>query len=346
MASKNLQINFFILLLTLVFFLALVVFLPYMQGVLTAAALATVFHPLYHGLARVMGGRETFSAALCVFVVLALVLIPLIFFGIQITQEATDLYTYLATSSQDYPGGFKGLLGLEISKFFPAFSGSFSLDTQIRRVMELLLGNIGTLFSGTLKIFVNLFVGLIAFYYFLKDGIKFKEAIVKLSPLPDEYDREIFEHMGRAVNSIIKGTLVIALIQGVLTSTGFVLFGVPNPALWGAVAAVAALIPGIGTSLVLAPAIFYLLVIGETGPGLGLFLWGMTAVGLIDQFLGPKLIERGTNIHPLFIILSVLGGISFFGPMGFLIGPLILSFLFSLLKIYQSFILGQSTPVI
>jgi predicted PurR-regulated permease PerM len=341
MASKNVQVNFFILLLTLAFFLAFMMFLPYIQGLLTAAALATVFQPLYRRMMRAFGGQRVASAAMCVFVVLALVLTPLVFFGVQIAKEATDLYTYLAANGQEYPGGFEALLGSEISKFFPAFSQSFSLDKEIRQAVELLLSNIGSLFSGTLKLFVNLFVGLIAFYYLLKDGTRFREIIIKLSPLPDEYDRDVLEHLGRAVNSVIKGTLVIALIQGVLTSVGFMLFNVPNPALWGGVAAVAALVPGIGTSLVLAPAIFYLLVIGETGLGLGLFLWGVTAVGLIDQFLGPKLIERGTNIHPLFIVLAVLGGISFFGPMGFLIGPLILSFLFSLLKIYQSFILGQ-----
>jgi len=97
---------------------------------------------------------------------------------------------------------------------------------------------------------------------------------------------------------------------------------------------VAALIPGIGTALVLTPAILWLYFIGEMLLAGGLLLWGVTAVGLVDNFLGPKLVEKGTQLHPFLILLSILGGIGFFGPLGFLLGPLVLSMLFALLEIY------------
>ena len=126
----------------------------------------------------------------------------------------------------------------------------------------------------------------------------------------------------------------MALIQGILTAVGFTFFGIPNATLWGSVAAITALIPGIGTALVLLPAILYLYFSGETLFAVGLLLWGMTAVGLVDNFLGPKLVERGMRLHPFLILLSVLGGVGFFGPLGFLLGPLVLSLLFALIEIY------------
>ena len=121
-----------------------------------------------------------------------------------------------------------------------------------------------------------------------------------------------------------------------MTEMGFSIFGVPNPILWGSVAAVAALIPGVGTALVLIPSILYLFFIGETVSASGLLVWGIVAVGLVDNILGPKLVGRGIKLHPFLTLLSILGGISFFGPLGFLFGPLTLSLLFAFLEIYST----------
>jgi len=157
-----------------------------------------------------------------------------------------------------------------------------------------------------------------------------------LSPLQDVHDEEIFNKLTLATNSVIKGNLIIVLIQGAMAALGFFLFGVPSPVLWGAVAAVAAVIPGFGTALVVAPAIIYLLFNGETSSAIGLFIWGLTAVGLVDNILGPKLVERGMKIHPFLILLSILGGLALFGPLGFLFGPLVLSLFFALSEIYSA----------
>jgi len=140
------------------------------------------------------------------------------------------------------------------------------------------------------------------------------------------------------VNSVVKGSLIVGVVQGVLTGVGFALFGVPNPALWATIAAIASLIPTIGTGLVLIPGISYLFLVGASSNAIGLIIWGVFAVGLVDNFLGPKLIERGVKIHPFLILLSVLGGIGLFGPIGFLAGPLILSWLFALLDMYPALI--------
>mgnify|MGYP001572074651 FL=1 len=183
---------------------------------------------------------------------------------------------------------------------------------------------------------MGIFIFLVALYYLFKDGDKLKTAVVSLSPLQDIHDETIFNKLEVTINSVIRGSLAIALIQGILTAIGFAIFGVPNATLWGSVAAIAALVPGIGTALVLLPAILYLYLSGETLSAVGLLLWGMTAVGLVDNFLGPKLVERGMQLHPFLILLSILGGISFFGPLGFLLGPLILGLLFALLEVYSA----------
>ena len=181
------------------------------------------------------------------------------------------------------------------------------------------------------------FLFFIALYYLLKDGHKLKAAIVALSPLADADDETIFQKLERAINSVMKGNLLIALVKGALTLAGFAIFGVPAAILWGSVGVIAALIPGIGTAILFAPAILFLFLSGKVFFGVGLIAWGVLVVGLVDNILGPKLLGRGMQLHPLIILLSVLGGIGFFGPIGFLLGPLTMSLLFALLDIYFSF---------
>jgi len=189
-------------------------------------------------------------------------------------------------------------------------------------------------FSSVGKVFLALFLSLLAFYCLIKDGQSLRDFYIRISPLPDEDDERILVKLHATVNSVIRGTLVIAVIQGFLTGIGFMIFGIPNPTLWGSIAAITALVPTVGTAIVLIPGIIYLSIASGTAPAVGLTIWGLVAVGLVDNFLGPQVMKRGVAIHPFVILLSVLGGLSFFGPIGFLIGPLIISLLFALLEIY------------
>ena len=151
-------------------------------------------------------------------------------------------------------------------------------------------------------------------------GKKFKQLLSSLSPL-QTIDSQIISKMEGAINSVILGQFVIAVLQSIIAMIGFAIFGVPNPVLWGSLVIVAAFIPTIGTGLVMVPAILYLYFTGEPMLALGMAIWAFFAVSLIDNVLGPFLINKGLKIHPFLVLLSVLGGISAFGPAGVLIGP-------------------------
>lgn len=325
-----------LILLAGAFVLAFFVVKPFLYALILAMAFATVFAPLHKKILVATAQHKSLAALLATVAVLIVVVAPLAFLSVQIFQEAASLYasliqnggaTSLSRILNDTVLAIKGYVPVPI-EFSP------DITQYARQALGLLLQNFGSLFANAAKIVMSIFIFLIALYYLFKDGQKLKRAVVALSPLHDTYNETIVCKLESAVNSVIRGNLVVALVQGVLTATGFALFGVPNPVLWGSVAAIAALIPGIGTALVLLPAIFYLFARGTTLPAAGLLLWGMTAVGLIDNFLGPKLAERGMQIHPFLILLSILGGIGFFGPLGFLLGPLVLSLLVALLNIY------------
>lgn len=198
-----------------------------------------------------------------------------------------------------------------------------------------IVNNIGPVFSSAFSAVVTILLSVLVMYYSFKDGGVLRQKIIELSPLVNKYDRDIFSRLQMAVNSVIRGSLLIALLQGISTGIGFAIFGVPNPALWGGIAAVAALIPNLGTAIVSVPAILFLFATGQVGAAIGLAIWALVAVGLIDNLLGPKFIQQGLHIHPLLILLAVLGGLTLFGPIGFLLGPLVMALLFALLDVYQ-----------
>jgi len=122
---------------------------------------------------------------------------------------------------------------------------------------------------------------------------------------------------------------------------GFAIFNLPSSAFWGSLVVIASLVPLIGAWIVLAPAIIYLFLMGQIFSSIGLFIWSIVIVTFVYDIVAPQLMRRGSQIHPYIILISVLGGIAVFGPMGLLIGPFAIGFLLCLFKIYPSLILKR-----
>ncbi len=342
MRYQKIQVYFLGALLIGALLLSFLIFLPYFGALLLATTFAVIFQPFYLFLFRwvskvIKFRRGEVARIVCAFITLliliVILLIPLMIVGIQLFGELRQLYTAITE-----PATFALLddainrAQLQIGVFLPDFSTN--VNEYIGQAVTWASQHIGSVFSSVGKVFLALFLSLLAFYYLIKDGQSLRDFYIRISPLPDEDDERILVKLQATVNSVIRGTLVIAVIQGFLTGIGFMIFGIPNPTLWGSVAAISALVPTIGTAMVLIPGIIYLFIASGTPPAVGLLIWGIVAVGLIDNFLGPQVMKRGVSIHPFVILLSVLGGLSFFGPIGFLIGPLIISLLFALLEIY------------
>jgi len=318
--------------------LAFFIVWPYFAGLVIALTFSIIAHPFYKRVVKFCRGNKGLAAFLTILLILIVVITPIVLLGIQVFGEAASAYSRLSSGG---PIEFiPRLVSLDKYTYISSYAQDISknLNDYIQQVILWLVQNLGSVFSSIAKITVNVFVGIFALYYFLKDGEKLRGLIVDKSPLSSEHTQQIFKKMTIAVNSVISGTLFIALIQGVVAGIGFFVLGVPQPALWGIITVVTALVPFIGTTLTIFPAAVYLFFANSPLSALGMLLWGIFMVGTIDNFLKPKLIERYVKIHPFLILISVLGGINFFGPLGFLLGPLTLSFLFALFDIYPSFV--------
>lgn len=305
---------------------------PFISALALSAIIVTICYPLYEQIREKTPRKNRSVAALITTLsVLIIVIIPLIFIISALVNEAVSVYQMLNT----------GQFGIEQSitafestaqQFVPGFE--LNVTEYLRQASEWVARNLGAIFAGTASTIFLFFIAMIGSFYLFRDGELFTKKLVAISPMPDGQDELVLRRLAVAVRSVATGTVLVALIQGSLTALGLYMFGFERAVLWGSIAAFGALIPSVGTSIVFIPAVSYLLYMGTYVDAVGLTVWGLLAVGLIDNLLGPYLMSRGNEIHPFLVLISVLGGISLFGPIGFIVGPVVVSLFIVLLELY------------
>lgn len=340
------ELVFFWILFGVVGLLAFGIMSPYFTPIFLAGVLAILFSPLYKRIERWTKGNTSLASLLTVILVLCVILIPLFFVGIFMFQEVHSVYGTLTQGNALFTIVDNATKSLEhiIQGVVPAFKLNANVYLYIESALRWFASNLNAFFSGILTFLFYLFLVIVSMFFFYRDGKQLRAFAIKWSPLADGYDESIITKIETAVTSVVTGALTTAIVQGVLVGVGFSFFGIPNPVLWGAIATVTALIPLLGTGLITMPAGAWLLLSGNIGGGIGLIIWGLTCVGLIDNLLHPYIVNKGIDVHPLLILLSVFGGLAYFGPVGFLAGPIVLAFFFALLSIYPSIIKGQAIP--
>ncbi len=337
--SRVVEYVFFFAFLLLAGFVVWQIMEPFLSPLALSIIIVTICHPLYSKLRKYMPRQnKSLAALLSTLVVVLGIVLPLTLLSSMIVREIVGFYQDLDTGNLSIEAN---LLTIEtlVQSFIPDFH--FDLANQLKMNAAWLTGNIGAIFAGTLSTIFVFFIALIGSFYFFRDGEDFLQVLIKASPLPDHEDKIIFDRMARAVRAVATGTILVAIIQGTLVATGFALFGIDRAVLWGSLASMGALMPGIGTSIVTAPAVVYLFATGELVDAVGLLVWSTLIVGLVDNLIGPYLIGRGNNLHPFIVLISVLGGISLFGPIGFVIGPVVVTLFLVLLEIYNQYIVKE-----
>lgn len=330
MNSEHLASNFFLVLVVVTTAIVALIFLPYLNAIVLAIVFAILFGPTYRELQKLFSGNESIAAFVSVILAIIIILVPLVFFGITVFNEAQSVYAGLVSGNSPQISS----LVHAASKIFP--SVNLDLSQYAKSFINWLLANIGPIFSEVAGITLTFFLAAFTLYYLLKDGHKIHDVIIRVSPLRHEDTEKILDKLDKMASSVIKGSLVVAVVQGVFVGIGFYIFGLPNPVLWGAAAIICALVPLIGVAIVVLPAAVIVWLSGNIPIAIGFTIWGLVLPGLIDDFLRPKLIDRGTNISQLLILFSVIGGIAVFGPLGFILGPLALSLLLTLIEIYPT----------
>lgn len=337
--SRVVEYVFFFGLLALSGYMVWLIMAPFLTALALSAIIVTICHPLYERIKqRSPKQNKSIAAFITTMLVLVVIVIPLLLISSLVVREIVSFYQDLDTNNLSIQDNIAALEGT-IQNIVPGYQ--IDLTQQLKFTAEWLTGNLGAIFAGTLSTVFIFFISLIGSFYFFRDGRELLQVVIKASPLPDHEDQIIFERMARAVRAVATGTLLVAIIQGSLVAIGFSIFGIERAILLGSIASLGALIPGVGTTIVTAPAIIFLFFTGEVVSGVGLLIWSILIVGLVDNLIGPYLMSRGNKLHPFIILISVLGGISLFGPIGFVVGPVIVTLFLVLLEIYNQYIVQE-----
>ena len=334
--NRMVEYIFFFGLMAAVGYLLWLMFLPFITALSLAAVIVTICYPMYELVCRYTPRHnETVAAFISTILVLVIVIIPLVWITSMLISESVSIYRLLNTdqysmveSLQDLEDGIAAAIpGLELD-----------LAEHLRQGAQWFAGNLGAIFAGTAATLFSFFIAMIGSFYFFRDGRRFTKTIIRVSPLADLDDELILHRMAMAVRGVATGTVLIAIVQGISAALGFSIFGFDRAILLGTLVALVALVPGIGSSVIFIPAAGYLAFTGDYVGTAGLLVWWLLAVSVLDNILGPYLISRSHPMHPFLILLSVLGGLILFGPIGFIIGPVITSVFIVLLEIYAQHI--------
>ncbi len=317
-------------------FLVIVVLLmikPLTSALITAAFLAYIFHPIYEWLRKRIN-KESLSAFLVIILIILIFILPLILAFNALTKEIFSGYLIVKQKVATIElGGFNFLSDQPQLKDF--FTNTFSKVTA--NIVDYTSTFVFKLSNRLIDFFIVFFVT----YYLLKDGKNVLLKIKKALPIKKSYQEEVFKKFNNTIYGVIYGNIIIALIQGTLATLGFYLFGVSSPILWGLLTAVLALIPFLGAFVVwLSISLFYFINgladanSAMIGNGILLFFYGMFIISGIDNVLKPKIISGKAKIHPVLVLIGVIGGIKFFGFIGVVAGPVLLALLMAFIDIY------------
>jgi predicted PurR-regulated permease PerM len=317
---------FFAAFFAIVAILALIVLWPFLNFIVLAGILTYALFPIYNFLhARL--GRPSVAAALAVIVTLLLMVLPTVFLIGKLVQQVSGAYTSLRMQNveriTDYLDKISG------QRFQPMLDSVLErLRSGVLAVAPNVLGSIG-------ESLVGLFVMFFVMYYGFREGRTFVQRIRQLLPLEPSLKESLFYEIRTISQAVLYGQVMTALVQGAIGAIGLLIFGVPNWLFWGAIMVLTSFIPMIGTPVVWVPAALSLILGGSTARGVGLLIFGAVLVMNIDNFLRPRLMSGRTQIHPVLILIGVMGGLKVFGFVGLLVGPLILALLVAFIKFYE-----------
>lgn len=335
---------FFLILGAGVLFLFWKIIEPYAMVLLTAAVFAVVFAPWDRWLRRRVRSPRV-AALLTLALILFAIIVPLVGAVVLMVDQANDLLARM-----DEIRAWLGAFSLEAHPAYLALPdmlqarvSAVDFSEVIAKVAAWVASNLDTFFLGAADAIFKTFIFFICLYFFLADRDKLMTEMQLLSPFRDKTDRSIIDRLSLTVRAVVTGSLIVAVVQGVLAGIGMTIFGVPGALIWAGVVIVAANIPFVGTSIVLVPVIAYLLVVGDVPSAVGMTVWAALLVGGVDNFLKPYLVEGKTRMHSLLILLSILGGLQVFGPIGLIVGPTVLAALMALVEMYKAGVLEKTS---
>jgi len=315
---------------------------PFIYPIFWAAVFAALFYPLYKKL-NLKLKTPNLSATLTLIIAFFAIAIPLLIFGTILITQSVDIYNKVS-NNQDQITSFltKAAETIKNNHFTARFNFDESFWTEkfsegVKFITSYIFTNITKITQNSIIFFTMVLIMLYTLYFFLRDGEKILKALMHLCPLGDKYEKILFQKFTTTALGTLKGVAIVGGLQAGLGALAFFIAGLQGALIWGLVMFVLTLLPAFGCSLVWFPTGMLLLLSGKVWQGIFMLSFGFFVISTIDNFLRPVVVGKESQIHPLLILFSMLGGIVVFGPSGFIIGPIIVSLLLAFWEMYDEY---------
>lgn len=335
------RVFFALVLLTTAVFLWMV--RAFLMPVFWATVFAILFHPLYLRVTALVRGRHAIAALLTTLAVVFVVLIPLGFIIAALAQQALGLYQRIATGEIDFAAPIA--LADQWLPRLTALLADYGIGTEQVRggIQSAAVAATQWMAGQALAIGQNIVMVVLLFtlmlyflFFFFRDGDRLIQVAIRTLPMGDERERRLFSKFAEASRATVKGTLVIAALQGAIGGVLFVIVGIEAAVFWGVIMAILSLLPAVGPALVWGPAAVIQLTTGGIWQAVVLVIGGTLVIGLIDNLLRPMLVGREIRMPDYLILLATLGGLSVFGLAGFVLGPIIAALFLVMWEMFAS----------
>jgi predicted PurR-regulated permease PerM len=330
---------FFFIVLAFMLFLTWRVFRPFLIYMVAGVFVAVLALPIDRMWEKFLPNRV--AAVLTILTLIVILTLPLAALGLSLYQDATKLTAALdeghlrdyANRTVDLWDSMPGVVITEEERNETVQRFVDSTQEYIRNALQDLADR---LLSAVGRFFIAFTVILFVVYYVLTDGSRLVAYLRRATPLPPKQVDYLLAEAHRGLKAVFVGQILTSVIQGAVGGIGFLIAGVPGVILWSAVMAILSLLPVVGAFLVWVPAGIILLLSGDVWQGVFLLAWGILIVSQVDNFVRPKLIGNRSGIHPLFVLVGVLGGVAAFGFIGLFLGPLLVGVTVSVLKVWET----------
>jgi predicted PurR-regulated permease PerM len=305
-----------------------------------AAILAGLFNGLYRRLAAIFGRRRALAAVITELILVVAILLPLGAMTGLITAQAIKVSNtvgpWIRENLSEPDELTRRLQSLPFYDNIEPYRETIlnKAGAVAGSVSGWLVNALGDATMGTVHFVFHFFVMLYALYFFLIHGRAVLDKILWYLPLEDREEQRMLSKFLSVTRATLKGTLMIGFLQGALGGLAFLVAGVHGWAFWAAVMVVLSVIPGLGTALVWIPAVVWMAMDGRWGMAIGQTLFFMLVVSTVDNFIRPRVVGRDTQMPDLLVFLSTLGGLTLFGAVGFVIGPIVGALFVTVWEIY------------
>lgn len=302
---------------------------PYLITLFLAAITAVMVFPVYAWIETRSRGRRNIAASLTILFVLALLVVPIAFVIVQFADEAQTLLARFLPLLEAFPSKLRnGDLGLEnrfLTDMLVGISDALvqAMNEFSNRAGALIFESAASVTMGVADAIIQMTVFIFALAFALREGPQLVERFEAYFEVYTGVHAQVLQRIYSVSRAAIRGTLLIGLVQGLLTAIGLYFAGFGDAVFWGVVAAIISMIPVVGTPLVWGPAVLYLLFNGEPPTGILLGVWGFGVIAQSDNILRPILVGSDAELPDFVVLVSTLGGISLFGPAGIILGPVV-----------------------